>query len=183
MQIFFKNIDSVQQFTSSLKTHPSLQCNRCFKKIHFISHGFIYKHHSSVNKEAVGKRIICSNRYGHKGCGRAYQLNVAHKLPKRSYACAVLFTFIRLLLAGKAVTDAYRYATGQQQSRHAWRWLKQLKMNIMRYRGYLKVPINHATPADIPRHHRLLLSTLNPVLLATPCPVATFQITQQLAFI
>ncbi|MBL4940993.1 MAG: hypothetical protein JKY81_04945 [Colwellia sp.] len=116
MQKFFKDLNAIEQFTSTLKSTPSLQCEYCSKHEHFISHGFIYKQHSIVRREAVGKRIVCCNRYGHQGCGRTYQLDISRKLPKRRYSNAVLFVFISLLLIGQSVCHAYSQATKQTQT-------------------------------------------------------------------
>jgi hypothetical protein len=183
MQKFFKDLNAIEQFTSTLKSTPSLQCHFCSKHEHFISHGFVYKQHSIACKEAVGKRIVCCNRYGHQGCGRTYQLDISRKLPKRRYSNAVLFVFISLLLIGQSVCHAYVQATKQSQTRHAWRWLNKLKDNLMSYRGYLKVPIALVAPNNY-KHHRLLLTTLaSLVSTETTCPCATFQCKQQIAFI
>lgn len=185
MQTFFHDIDAIERFTSSLKSTPSLQCQYCAKQVHFVSHGFVYKQHSIIEKEAVGKRIICCNRYGHHGCGRTYQLNIANKLPKRHYAVSVLCLFITFLLKEQSVCQAYSQATGQIQSRQGWRWLKLLKDKLMTYRGYLKVPIilDRLKPLAF-KHHRLLLSTLfTMVQEGGTCPCAHFQLTQQTAFI
>jgi hypothetical protein len=186
MQKFFKDLPAIEQFTSTLKSTPSLQCQYCLKHEHFISHGFVYKQHSIACREAVGKRIVCCNRYGHQGCGRTYQLDISRKLPKRRYSNEVLFVFISLLFIGQSVCRAYAQATNQSQTRHAWRWLQKLKTNLMSYRGYLKVPISidSANKVNHFKHHRLLLTTLAS-LMATKatCPCAAFQFKQQIAFI
>ena len=183
MQKFFKDLHAIEQFTSTLKSTPSLQCHFCSKNEHFISHGFIYKQHSIACREAVGKRIVCCNRYGHQGCGRTYQLDISRKLPKRRYSNAILFVFISLLLIGQSVCSAYAQATKQSQTRHAWRWLSKLNTNLMRYRGYLKVPITLVAPNNY-KNHRLLLSALTAMIsIGDSCPCATFQLKQQMAFI
>ena len=108
------------------------------------------------------------------------------KLPKRQYFGAVLFVFISLLLLGRSVCHAYEQATKQSQTRHAWRWLKQLKANLMNYRGYLKIPITLVSIDDNAhlKHHRLLLSSLSAMIsTGNDCPCATFQFKQQIAFI
>lgn len=186
MEKFFKDLNAIEQFTSTLKFQPSLQCQHCLKHGHFISHGFVYKQQSIACRETVGKRIVCCNRYGHQGCGRTYQLDIASKLPMRRYCGAVLFIFISLLLSGCSVCHAYEQATKQGQTRHAWRWLKQLKANLMNYRGYLNVPIPFAS-ADKGRyfkHHLRLLSTLTAIIATLDgCPCVAFQFKQQIAFI
>jgi len=98
----------------------------------------------------------------------------------------VLFAFISLLILGRSVCNAYIQATKQAQTRHAWRWLKQLKVNLMNYRGYLKVPIPVETADRMKhfKHHQLVLTTLTAMLFAVKgCPCAAFQFTQQIAFI
>ena len=140
MQTFFDDMDSIERLTSSLQSDPSLQCKHCFKSDHLMSHGFVYKQRSMSLRETVGKRIICCNRYGHQGCGRTIGLNIASQLPNRRYDTTVLFSFISLLLLGSCVCSAYCRATNQQQSRHAWRWIKQLTQNLTRYRNYLGEP-------------------------------------------
>tara|TARA_B110001454_G_scaffold211313_1_gene226831 strand:+ start:904 stop:1191 length:288 start_codon:yes stop_codon:yes gene_type:complete len=94
--------------------------------------------------------------------------------------------FFSLLLLGRSVCHAYEQATKQGQTRHAWRWLKRLKANLMRYRGYLKVPIpvDSADQVKNVKHHRLLLTTLALLVSTTVnCPCVTFQLSQQTAFI
>jgi hypothetical protein len=183
MQTFFNDIESIEQFTSSLKSMPLLTCQYCLKQDHFISHGFVYKQHSISHKEAVGKRIVCCNRYGHQGCGRTKQLHIANVLPNRRYSAAVLAVFIHLLLIGCAVSEAYQRATGQIQTRQAWRWLSRLKANMMRYRGALAPPSASIKPPIIVRDS-LLFTTLSRLFLSiTPCPCAGFQLARQHAFI
>ena len=187
MQKFFKDLNSIGQFTASLKWQRSLRCEICLNHEHFISHGFIYKQYSSERKEAVGKRIVCSNRYGHQGCGHTYQLTIADKLPHRRYFGVVLVRFISLLLSGHSVCCAYSQATKQSQTRHAWRWLKKLNDNLMHYRGYLKVPIvGKIALEQAPdfTYHRCLLTTLNALTSKEgDGSCAAFQISQQIAFI
>lgn len=183
MQKFFKDLHAIEQFTSTLKSQPSLQCQYCTKAEHFISHGYVYKQHSIASRETVGKRIVCCNRYGHQGCGRTYQLDIVSKLPKRRYSNAVLFIFISLLLFGHSVSRAYSQATKQTQARHAWRWLKKLKGNLMSYRGYLKRPIALVAPNNYKHHHLLLTTLASLVSTETTCPCSAFQFKQQIAFI
>jgi hypothetical protein len=183
MQKFFKDLNAIEQFTSTLKSTPSLQCQYCTETEHFISHGFVYKQHSITHRETVGKRIVCCNRYGHQGCGRTYQLDISRKLPKRRYSNAVLFVFISLLLIGHSVCDAYVLSTKQTQTRHAWRWLNKLKANLMNYRGYLKVPITLVAPNNYKRHRLLLTTLASLVSTETTCPCSAFQFKQQIAFI
>ncbi|WP_198263018.1 hypothetical protein [sulfur-oxidizing endosymbiont of Gigantopelta aegis] len=63
---FFNTLQAMHQFTLSLDTHSdTLECQHCLKKDQFVSHGFIYKKQHQNDKQAIGKRIFCSNRHTH----------------------------------------------------------------------------------------------------------------------
>ncbi len=82
MQRFFKDYDSINQFSLSLDFHQDkVKCSFCLKNDQLISHGNVYKQRSMSVKEKVGKRIFCSNRYGRSGCGRTFQLYIATEVP------------------------------------------------------------------------------------------------------
>ena len=186
MQKFYQSLDEIEQTVSSLNSHYLLKCQHCSEQGHFVSHGFIYKQYSSCQKKAVGKRIICSNRYGHTGCGRTYQLMLAEQLPSRRYGASQLLMFILLLLSHLSVCSAYQQATGQESTRHAWRWLKRLKDNLMNYRGVLQKPSEQATSlfTRTRRRTHLIFFTLAQLFSAnefTSC--AQFQYQQQSAFL
>ncbi|MCF6263397.1 MAG: hypothetical protein L3J24_07420, partial [Xanthomonadales bacterium] len=124
MQRFFTDFESIDKFTLSLDFHQNkLECSHCLKNDQFISHGIIYKQRSIHQLEKVGKRIFCSNRYGHRGCGRTFQLYVSKQFPSFRYHAAHLLVFISSLLNQLPVKRAYFAATGQSSSRNAWRWL------------------------------------------------------------
>ena len=191
MQRFFQSLDDIEQFVASLNSHHCYKCHHCSEQGHFISHGFVYKQYSSANKQAVGKRIVCSNRYGHLGCGKTYQLMLSEQLPSKRYTVTQLNVFILLLLSHLSVCCAYQQATGQDSTRHAWRWLKQLKSKLMDYRGYI-VKLGLFEPdKEMPllliktkRRAHPVFDTLAQLFSAkqfTSC--ADFQIQQQLAFI
>ncbi|NQY35145.1 MAG: hypothetical protein HRT37_09305 [Alteromonadaceae bacterium] len=117
MQKFFQSLDDIEQFVASLNSHHCYKCHHCSEQGHFISHGFVYKQYSSANKQAVGKRIVCSNSYGHTGCGKTYQLMLSEQLPSKRYTVTQLNVFILLLLSHLSVCCAYQQATGQDPQR------------------------------------------------------------------
>ncbi|MFQ3248044.1 MAG: hypothetical protein ACI9SP_004704 [Arenicella sp.] len=83
MQRFFDSFSIINLFTLSLDHHQNkTQCAHCLKNNQFISHGIIYKQTSIAERKPVGKRIICSNRYGRSGCGRTVQLYVSNRIPR-----------------------------------------------------------------------------------------------------
>lgn len=104
MQKFFKDIQAIDHFTRHLAIHCSqLPCQHCAQSDQFVSHGFIYKQRSQAVSEPVGKRIFCSNRYGHTGCGRTFQLYIADEMPSLHYGCTQVFVFISSLFINLSV--------------------------------------------------------------------------------
>lgn len=82
MPKYFNDMDTLHRFTLEIDRYQDeLQCHHCAKNDQFVSHGFIYKQRSQSLREAVGKRIFCSNRYGRSGCARTFRLYIATELP------------------------------------------------------------------------------------------------------
>ncbi len=136
MKRFYPDFESINAFTLSLDYHQdALKCAHCFKQDQFVSHGIIYKQRSSASRDKVGKRIFCSNRYGHSGCGRTFQLYLAQEIPAFHYNATHLFVFITLLLSHHSVKMAYCTATGQASFRHAWRWMNLLLKQVASFKS------------------------------------------------
>jgi len=91
----------------------------CSQNNQFVSHGIIYKQRSIKVSEPVGKRLLCSNRYGRSGCGHTFQLTIADQVPRFHYGALQLFIFITSLFADFSVTTSYIKATGQSEARNA----------------------------------------------------------------
>lgn len=187
MDTFYPDIESLDAFTFSLDSlGEKIQCKHCHQSGQMISHGFIYRQHSSIEKEPVGKRVFCSNRYGRSGCGRTHQLYVAHRFPFLHYGAAALLIFLCSLLMGRSLEDAYEAATEQVEPRNAWRWLKRLMRNLSDFRCFLKTRLKPTDTAPQLKNRRLslLLSTLMPLLSQPPHdPCRHYQLQQQRAFI
>jgi len=187
MQRFFEHFDSIQKFTLSLDFHQDhLQCQHCFKQDQFISHGIVYKQLSMTLKEKVGKRIFCSNRYGHSGCGHTFQLYVASEIPSLHYGAAQLVAFVSALFSGLTPEQAYPVATGAVDTRHAWRWLKRLQSKLSDFRRFLSLKTSTPDKAFSSRSRslQLLLPSLSDIFsLSSDCPCANYQLQYQSAFI
>lgn len=123
MQTFFRNIAAIERYLEPCHQYYTLRCKHCDLQGHLIRHGFIYKQLSMSERKVVGKRIVCSNRHGHSGCGRTTQLVLTEHIPNRQYNALHLSLFILLLLANVSVVKAYQQVTQQFETRHAWRWL------------------------------------------------------------
>ena len=184
MKRFYPNFESINAFTLSLGFHQNeLECVHCFKSDQFVSHGIIYKQRSSSLAEKVGKRIFCSNRFGHQGCGRTFQLYIATEVPCFRYGAAHLFIFITALIAQKEVDEAYLQATGQSESRNAWRWLKKLMFKLSEYRSFLKVRKPDSNPSRSTSNQlKHLLPTLARLFAPSNNGCIVYQLRQQRSF-
>lgn len=184
MKRYFDTIDTLNSFTLSLDYHrEELDPCCCGKDDQFVAHGFVYKQRSQILREVVGKRILCSNRYGRSGCGRTLRLYLATEVPSLHHTTAHLFVFISSLIAGMTIQRAYQKATATADSRNAYRWLNKLDQQLIVFRSVL-----HKRPADnnnrfTTRSRRLLLllPTLR-TLLATLDP-QYYQLIHQTAFV
>lgn len=142
-------------------------------------------------REPVGKRVFCSNRYRHAGCGRTVQLYVACVLPQLQYGAAHVFVFLSLLFTGMAVEAAYRSVSGRPEPRHAWRWLHRLTHKLVDFRACLPTPTAAENRQALAkrfdarvRRLRLLLPSLAQLFAHfQTCPCAGYQLDRQSAFI
>jgi len=185
MKRFYPDFNAINVFTLSLDFHKNeLECAHCFKSDQFVSHGIIYKQRSSSLAEKVGKRIFCSNRYGHTGCGRTFQLYVANEIPHFRYGATHLFIFISALLANINIAEAYHLATGQTEPRNAWRWLSRLMRQLSEYRSFLKVRCDHYfdPPHSTTCSLKHLLPTFIRLFRSNNNGCFDFQMTQQQPF-
>ena len=141
MKLFFNNINALDQFTHELDHHQeSLTCQHCGDQGHFVPHGFVYKNQHidhSHEKEPVGKRILCSNRYGRAGCGRTLRLYLADCVPALSRTAFHISLFFLGLITGKPIQSAYTDATHTVDPRNAYRWLSKCQAKIIHYRAAL----------------------------------------------
>lgn len=162
MRPFFNDLNSLHQFTLDLDRHPDLQCRHCGQRNQLVSHGFVYQKQYGSDPQPIGKRILCSNRCGKTGCGRTEQLYLAERIPRLRHGASCVFIFVCALIAGAAIAQAYRQATGHDQPRHAFRWLRKMEQALPHYRRYQSRPAPDSDPdlGKRPRRLQLLLSTL-----------------------
>ncbi|WP_162926426.1 hypothetical protein [Teredinibacter purpureus] len=186
MKRFYPDFESIQAFTLSLDYHQNeLTCVHCSKSDQFVSHGIIYKQRSSVLADKVGKRLFCSNRYGRSGCGRTFQLYVASEVPAFRYGAAHLFIFITALVAKVGISEAYHQATGQLETRNAWRWLNRLMFKLSHYRSVLKYRKDDLLNSFRSSSHycQHLLPTLTRLFTSTKNGCIHYQTDQQQSFL
>lgn len=167
MHIYYLELSAIDQQTRQLDNEP---CHYC-AQTQLVSHGFVYKKCSGgAEPQAVGKRVFCSNRQRHTGCGRTMRLYLDSTVRWLHYTGAHVVAFLLALMAGSTVQQAYGQATGRDDPRHAYRWLHRLGAQLSGYRSLShQPPLQDAdafTPAAANRPVRtgLLASTCKQLL-------------------
>lgn len=164
MQTYYPSLQAIHQQTLQLELE---QCKHCQQTQQLVSHGFIRKKRVGGDPQAVGKRVFCSNRHHHTGCGRTMQLYLDSTLRHVHHAGSAVVAFVLALLAGISIGLAYTQATSAQTPRHAYRWLHRLHAQISAYRSLFHQP-PLAEPAFVERapslRRNLLASTFAALL-------------------
>jgi hypothetical protein len=150
MRIFYSSLSAIEQQTSQLEFAI---CRHCQQDRQLVSHGFVYKKLHGGKRQAVGKRVFCSDRGQRFGCGRTMQLYLDSVVHGMHYAGQVLIAFMAALMIGLSVQHAYRRATGAAECRHAWVWLNRLEQQLSTHRTYAhQAPLRQRfDPAAQPR--------------------------------
>ena len=189
MRLFFQDMDILHQFTLQLDSHrDAVQCQHCAKCDQFVSHGFVHKKQHNGDKQPVGKRLLCSNRYGRSGCGHTLRLYLAVDIPAWHYSSVHLLGFVQALIGGLGIQQAYQQSTGTAEPRHAYRWLNKLDGRLPLWRALLnrrpKAVCGDEGLASRTRRLRLLLPTLQALFVRFGTPLGErYQLDRQSAFI
>lgn len=139
MKIYHASLNAIQRQTMQL-CHE--QCKHCKQSHQLISHGFVYKKQALAKPEqAVGKRVFCSNRDGHTGCGRTIRLYLDTTVRYLHYAGCRVVALVLSLMGGMSVQRAYLQVTGTEDPRNAYRWLEKLWAQLSAYRSLLHQPV------------------------------------------
>ncbi|MEJ7806850.1 MAG: hypothetical protein WKG03_13135 [Telluria sp.] len=148
MQIYFPSLQAICQQTTQLDLE---QCPHCQRRRQLVSHGFIRKKRVGAEPEAVGKRVFCSNRRRHTGCGRTMQLYLDTTVRFLHRGGAIVVAFVLLLIAGMSIERAYTGSTGAGTGRNAYRWLARLDDQLTGYRSLShRPPLREAGAASAP---------------------------------
>ena len=186
MRIFFNDIDTLHRFTLELDRHQeSHSCKTCTKNNQFVSHGFVHKKQLHGKTLIVGKRIICSNRFGRTGCGRTFRLYLSQQIPRLRYTTDHLFIFLSALIAGLTIKKAYTKATHKTDARNAFRWLNKLQRQLVTYRAEKKRPVTKMYDVSNTGSDRLkiLLPTVKQLFsLYQHSPCQHYQLSRQQRF-
>jgi hypothetical protein len=159
MKIYHASLDAIQQQTMQLHHE---HCHHCQQRHQLISHGFVYKKQALAQPEqAVGKRVFCSNRNGHTGCGRTMRLYLDTTVRYLHYAGACVVAWVLLLMTGMSVQQAYLQVTGTENPRHAWRWLNKWMAQLSHYRSLIHQPRWQPVVTNDPPRRGLLAATFS----------------------
>lgn len=185
MQIYYSSLQAIEQRTMQLDT---LRCPHCGRFHQLVSHGFIRKKQARAEQQAVGKRVLCSNRYHRTGCGRTVQLYLDATVRHLHHAGTAVVAFVLALMAGMSIQAAYRDATGTATARHAYRWLQRLTAQLGAHRSVAHRPPLSESAAGAASGHpaRLtaLMSTFSALLQALgPHPCSAYQLQWQRTFL
>ena len=184
MQLYYSNIQAIEQQTSQLDNES---CRHCGRTHQLVSHGFVYKKRLGGDPLAVGKRVFCSNRHRRPGCGRTMRLYLDAALRGLHYAGAQVVAFVFALMSGSTVRQAYAHATGRHEARHAWRWLDKLQVRLSGYRSLAHRPPLPTEASVAPIHsarQSLLASTFHGLAQRFGAPLcANYQRLTQRSFL
>ncbi|MBI1889498.1 MAG: hypothetical protein HYS18_02500 [Burkholderiales bacterium] len=166
MQLYYSSLQAIEQQTMQLDDEP---CRHCRQSHHLISHGFIRKKRSGAEPEAVGKRVYCSNRNRHTGCGRTVQLYIDSTIRYLRHAGECVVAFALSLIKGLTIQYAYHAATGTDADtpRNAYRWLHRLSAQLSVWRSLAHKPPLQDAGANAAAHagpRQLLTSTFAALL-------------------
>lgn len=185
MKIYYANLQAIEQQTMQLDT---VSCPYCKRTHQLVSHGFIRKKKNCAEPEAVGKRVFCSNRYHHKGCGRTIQLYLDATVRYLHHASSTLVAFMLSLIAGMSIQAAYcTHVTGARTPRQAYRWLNRLDAQLSAYRGVShRPPLCETAACAAPNRSARLVSLLTTFTALLhhlgPQPCAAYQLQLQRTF-
>lgn len=186
MQIYYSTLDAISQQTMQL---DGVACLHCGKREQLVSHGFVYKKQAvATSPVPVGKRVLCSQRFGRTGCGRTVPLYLASIVRYLHGAGQALERFVVCLLAGMTITLAYRQISGRHETRQAYRWFNKLFSRLSDYRRLMhRIEFTENVPPDNERpstRRPLLIATLARLLQHFSAPLcATYQRTLQTSFL
>jgi hypothetical protein len=184
MQTYFPTLEAIEQMTAQL---DRARCGHC-QRTQLVSHGFVWKKRLGGLREAVGKRVFCSNRYQRTGCGRTMQLYLASTLRYLHDAGAAMIALLWALAQGMSVAGAYHHATAVASPRNAYRWWHRLSAQLSVYRSTLVAPLvcSDESPAEPVSHPRWALLIQTIAALGQHFGEAVcdqFQLCQQRAFV
>jgi hypothetical protein len=159
MPIYFSSFQDLEHYTHQLQHETCQHCNQAHQ---LLSHGYIRK--KRAGSSPVGKRIFCSNRLPHTGCGRTSQLYLDSVVPALHYQGSILIAFFLAFIQGMTIAKAYSSATGACSARNAYRWLHKAMAQLSLFRSLFHTPLSAQKTPDSSLKRVLLGSTFHGLL-------------------
>ena len=146
MKTIYRHFNEIRSILTSFDLfRDQFKCYKCGQSQFLVPHDIIYTPH----KEPVGQRIFCSSRCRHQGCGATIRLYAQQVIPGKHHSTTKLSAFITHLLNNETIENAYRQATGTDDTRQASRWLHKLHLNLSQFRVHLNM-----APVSVGEHWR-----------------------------
>lgn len=162
-----------------------MTCPHCQKQGHLIRHGYLYGYaeHSPIERTQRAKRIFCSNRGRHTGCGRTFALYHPYIIPAMQITTLSLWLILWTFIRGLSLLKAAHKLQLQFHISTLFRYLKRfrLRQSFLRQKLFSLFPIppnTQSTSALLQtlEHFQYLTSTLK-------SPFAAFQLQFQTALL
>lgn len=179
MPTYFSSLQDIEHYIHQLQHEI---CPHCQHAQQLLSHGYIRK--KRAGSSPVGKRIFCSNRHPHTGCGRTRQLYLDSVVPALHYPGGVLIAFFLAFIRGATITKAYPSATGACSARNAYRWLRKAMAQLSHFRSLFPPPLSAQKAPEFSLKRALLDSTFRGLLQRFGEPLCSMlQLKLQRAFL
>lgn len=188
---FYRSDDEWSALVQQLKQTP---CPHCQVVGMLIRHGYLrgFDDGSPQRKTVRARRIFCSNRHQHRGCGRTFSVWIADKIRRLSLTTGTLWRFLQRAVAGSILTiraTAIRAANCHLCDRTWQRIWKRFDQGQSKIRTALWA---RCPPPELPpqlpdkpwqRPAAQVLAHLQAAFPNAHCPVATFQHTLRTFFV
>jgi hypothetical protein len=158
-------------------------CPHCQGVGSLIRHGALYGFDDSCPQRRTlrARRVFCSNRNRHRGCGRTFSVWLANKIRRLSITAETLWKFLRRAVAGP-IAAAIRAADRLRSDRTWQRIWKRFDLGQSKIRTALlgRCPPPDPPPDPPPEPGRRppaaqVLAHLQAAFPAAHCPIIDFQ--------
>ena len=168
-------VSDEEEFQEKLWFIKASLCPYCQTSGNLVLHGFLTGYGIDDEPEDKrGRRIFCSNRGKHFGCGRTFSILFSDCLKNFSIRATELWSALKNIATGKPIYQAIKLTSRFSQSYpyHLWRTFKLNLSHIRSFLGKKRGPPD-CLPASCP--YISTIFELEERYQGTKCPVSTFQ--------
>jgi hypothetical protein len=127
LKTFVDTLDEFQQMSDNLKQY---RCPHCLSRGTLIRHGYLYGY-APLNSDALwitkGLRLLCSNRYRSRGCGRTVSIWLSSVLHRCIISAGQMWEFVKGLLNGERCYSVARRLVIASSVATPYRWKARLE--------------------------------------------------------